>query len=155
MIAVGAVLLANDYRVAMEKPLAALHGIDLEAFKVELDDEPAVGRDVLLVQQAVEGCDIDLLAMTAAGIARDAESRVVPAAEQSLPSGRGTNRTVKDLKPVTVDLGVLCKLRHILARCLDREGGMAAKWPARHQNRPVTEIRPAIDEGVIDIGDAA
>ena len=72
-----AVLFAQDDAVALQQPRAALHGFDLDALDVELDQEFSSRRDLAVVEQIVERDDRHFLAVRLA--TGDAERLVLGA----------------------------------------------------------------------------
>jgi hypothetical protein len=72
-----AVLLAQEHAVALHQTRAALHGLDLDAFDVELDQIFSAGRDLAVVEQIIERDDGHLFAISL--VAGDAEGLVLGA----------------------------------------------------------------------------
>lgn len=76
MVRIVTMFFAHEHEVRLPKPFAAFHGVDLDAFDIQLDDELAGCRYLRVLDQTVERQDLDLLARRI-DIARDAEGLVL------------------------------------------------------------------------------
>src|ERR1700744_5047770 len=91
VLAVVAVLLAQDHAVALEQPRAALDRLDLDALDVELDQIFPVSRGLAVVEEIVERNHGHFLAVGL--IAGNAESLVLGAG-QTRGAARGADRAL-------------------------------------------------------------
>src|SRR5260370_21529094 len=117
MNGIVAVFLAQQDAVALQQPRAALDGLDLDTFDVELDQVFSIRRYLAVVQQIIERNDRHVLA-AAARVAGDAERLMLGAGKPRGAPVR-TDRALHDLKAVAVDFGVVLNLGKTLRRRLD------------------------------------
>lgn len=123
---------------------------DFHAFHIELDhhrkrciDEPARNQAV----QRNDRYGVRLVFGQPEGL-----QGFMPCARDPHKTGRlSTDRGVEPSETVAVQERVRAKPFRVFRRRFDGERGLPAERPAGRQHGPVTEVRPAVDEGVPEV----